>query len=238
MMNVNHKSSEKKGQERFYSESPGDPRKMVNAETEHALIGLYRNMVILLPDAKSRVIQFMASRRGEGTSTLIREFAKVAALKLGKTVLLVDADPNHSGHAEIFNVSRKPGWEETCKNGASVSESLCQVGETSLFVSCFSRNSDCPSVISEFTWIETFLGELRQKFDLILIDFPPPGSHAESLLLTHTLDGVVLVVETEKSRWQVLEKMKKRIANQGVNILGVILNKRRYPIPKFIYDRI
>ena len=52
------------------------------------------------------------------------------------------------------------------------------------------------------------------------------------------MDGVVLVLEAEKTRWQVADKARESIENHGGKVLGVVLNKRRYYIPDFIYSRI
>jgi len=51
------------------------------------------------------------------------------------------------------------------------------------------------------------------------------------------VDGVVLVVEAEKTRWQVVESLKEKIENSGGNILGMVFNKRRFYIPENIYRR-
>jgi hypothetical protein len=36
----------------------------------------------------------------------------------------------------------------------------------------------------------------------------------------------------------VVQNFKDRLVGSGVNILGVVLNKRRYYIPSFLYKRI
>jgi Mrp family chromosome partitioning ATPase len=52
------------------------------------------------------------------------------------------------------------------------------------------------------------------------------------------VDGVVLVVEAEKTRWQVVENLKEKIQNVGGNIIGVVFNKRRFYIPEALYKRL
>jgi Mrp family chromosome partitioning ATPase len=52
------------------------------------------------------------------------------------------------------------------------------------------------------------------------------------------VDGVVLVVEADKTRWPVAQSVKERIIQHGGNVLGMVLNKRRYYIPGFIYNRL
>jgi Mrp family chromosome partitioning ATPase len=51
------------------------------------------------------------------------------------------------------------------------------------------------------------------------------------------MDGVVLVVHAEKTRWEVAQRVKEHLEMANTNILGVLLNKKKYVIPKFIYNR-
>jgi Mrp family chromosome partitioning ATPase len=52
------------------------------------------------------------------------------------------------------------------------------------------------------------------------------------------VDGVVMVIESGKTRKQVALRAKKDIVEAGGKVLGVVLNKRRYHIPKWIYRRL
>ena len=49
---------------------------------------------------RARAVQFIAARRGEGTSSVAREFARFAARKAGRSVWLIDLDlfgsPQHA----------------------------------------------------------------------------------------------------------------------------------------------
>jgi len=55
----------------------------VDVNLEHEMTALYQSLNSLLPDVTHKVIQFMSSRPGEGTSTIVRELAKVIAMEMG-----------------------------------------------------------------------------------------------------------------------------------------------------------
>lgn len=82
------------------------------------------------------------------------------------------------------------------------------------------------------------IDDLRQQFDLIIFDSPSAIGSTDAIALAAASDGVVLVVEAEKTRRQVVQEIKTRMEKAGGNILGVILNKRRNYIPRFIYRRL
>ena len=72
----------------------------------------------------------------------------------------------------------------------------------------------------------------------ILVDSPPATTSTDGLAISSKVDGVVLVVEAEKTRWPVAETVRDRIKSSGGNILGIVLNKRRYYIPEWIYKKL
>ena len=205
---------------------------------EDTLTALYQSITTLLPNSRGRTIQFMGSHQGEGTSVLIREFAKVAAVTLNKRVFLLDADHKNPVQARSFDVQPKYSWEDLAKNGVPFEYALCQVGKSPLFLTQVSQNGHSTLQPFDSPQADALLDRLRDEFDLILIDSAPPSSCPESLVLAGKVDGVVLVVEAEKTRWQVAERLKETIQEQGGNVLGVVLNKRRYSIPTIIYNRI
>ena len=77
-----------------------------------------------------------------------------------------------------------------------------------------------------------FCQNLRTDFELVLIDSPPLTVSPDGLAVAGKVDGVILVVEAEKTRWQTVRRVKDNISRVGGNILGVVLNKRRYYIPQ------
>ena len=74
-------------------------------EMEEEMLHLYHTIESLLPDQKKRVMQFIGSGEGEGTSTITREFARIAMMTLGQTVLLLDADRHNPTQHFFCNVS-------------------------------------------------------------------------------------------------------------------------------------
>jgi Mrp family chromosome partitioning ATPase len=52
------------------------------------------------------------------------------------------------------------------------------------------------------------------------------------------VDGVIMVVESGKTREQVAVRAKKELEEAGGKVLGVVLNKRKFHIPEWIYRRL
>jgi protein-tyrosine kinase len=200
-------------------------------------ICVYQGLATLFPDSTRKIIQFIGSREGEGTSTVAREFARVSALKFGRSVLLLDADYYHPTQHIFFNIQREFGWQDVMGDNGAIDKALYQVRDTRLFVCPSSRHPASSQIISS-PQMDIFLKKLRERFELIVVDSQPATTSSDGLSISSKVDGVILVVEAEKTRWPVAETAKERIQRNGGNILGVVLNKRRYYIPEWIYRRL
>ena len=195
---------------------------------EQTMTSLYQNIISLVSNKKNIIIQFIGSRDGEGTSTLLKEFAKYIAVKLEKSVLLIDSIFQQPSLADFYNVRPECLGDEEIDNDKPPKEAFCQISMSSLFIGQISMNGDLSRIGSLFD-------SLKRDFEFIFICSPGIMDNQNDLIFSRLVDGVVLVVEAEKTRWQVVDIVKEKIEIQGGNILGVVLNKRRYHIPEFIY---
>ncbi len=76
---------------------------------------------------------------------------------------------------------------------------------------------------------------LSLVFRHILIDFPSLKEAPEYLLMTSLVGGIILVAEAGKTTKEQILWSTRSIEAAGGNVLGVVLNKRRYPVPEFIH---
>jgi Mrp family chromosome partitioning ATPase len=207
-------------------------RPIARRDFEKEMIALYQSIESRLPDLDKKVILFLSAREGEGTSTIVREFARIAARKMGKMVFVLDSGNDPHQQCIFLHIIPENEQEETA-TGKNVSLNgmdleMCPIdltrGHTPL--NFYSPN------------ITEFWDSLRQKYDLILVDSSSASSSPDGIEISRRVDGVVLVVEAEKTRWQVVENLKEKIENSGGNILGMVFNKRRLYIPESIYQRL
>ena len=201
-------------------------------------IRVYQTLASIIPDSTRKVIQFIGSREGEGTSTIVREFARVSSAKFGKSVLILDADQHRPRQHLFFHILPDCGWQEVVRDHQPIEKALHQIGGTRLFVSPSSEYSPSHPHNYNSLLIDAFLTKLRERFDLILIDSPPATTSTDGLTISSKVDGVVLVVEAEKTRWPVAESVRDKIKRSGGSILGIVLNKRRFHIPDWVYKKL
>lgn len=185
---------------------------------DEEMVRLHQQIEALLPGNSRRAIQFIGSRDGEGTTSVAREFAMTAATRFGRRVLLLEC-PQHRSR-QVAGIEAPP----------------VPVAGTTLCVGDLPQALVAPSHPDNSNSADDVWRRLRQAYDLIVIDTPPASNAPEGLALAGQVDGVVLVLEAESTRWPVAAHAKESIVRSGGRVLGVVLNKRRHYIPAFIYD--
>lgn len=202
---------------------------------EMEMLQLAQSITSLLPEPEKNVIQFIGSREGEGTSTIVREFARVLVQQGHKAVLLVDGDPVHPDQHRLFGVKPKPSLEKSLREGHALEDSITQIPSSNLFLSTLSGET-IPNP-QPLTPIENqdMWGPLRKRFNFILVSSSPVSETVDGLALCSKVDGVVLVVEAEKTSSHVAKKVKTKITQAGGNLMGMVFNKQKFYIPKWVY---
>jgi protein-tyrosine kinase len=196
------------------------PATLSRVSMDEEMIALRQRLDALLPDHPGRAIEFIGSREGEGTSTVVREFAQVSATRFGQRVLLLEMDRHGSAEG-------RPG---VGSDGAVAGGTLDIAPLPPEFLAA-SHAAASPGPAA--TW-----SRLRSAYDLILIDAPPATVSPEGLAVARQVDGVVLVLAAEDTRRPVAERVKQSIERSGGRVLGVVLNKRQYHIPRWMYKRL
>ena len=76
---------------------------------------------------------------------------------------------------------------------------------------------------------------LRDRYDCVLLDCGGLDSSVDLLRLAPAADGIVLVVEAGRAGKEQINRAAQMIAEAQGTLLGFVLNKRRYPIPNWLY---
>ena len=206
---------------------------------EEEMITLYQSINSVRSDTqKNKVFQVMSAQKEEATSTIVEELAKVAALKYTKSVLLLDADLRKLDQLPFCDITLEHSLEETIRAGALIDEALYQIRNSPLFLSRFFKDSGSISQFLAPTDIDDLLEKLKARFDFIFIDSPPENVFSIGLATSTSVNGVVLVLDSEKTCLDAAKNITDKITNNGGKVLGVVVNKQRNYVPEFINKRL
>ena len=106
---------------------------------------------------------------------------------------------------------------------------------TSLVYAEFSKTVPGMASSANIDLLRELLISLRLNFDLIILASEAALSTSLSTTLGAAVDGAVLVVEAERTRSPVIADLIEQIRAHGGRILGTVLTRRRFYIPRPIY---
>ena len=82
------------------------------------------------------------------------------------------------------------------------------------------------------------LAELSARFDFVIVDIPPVLDSPETGLMALGGDGLLLVIEQQYLKWEIVSHGLQMLRGKGVQVLGSVINRRKFTLPKVIYDRL
>ena len=221
----------------FYTGSNGFGKRKLTPQAVSQLHQLKYNLLSINSGSKIRAVLFSSCTEGEGTSTVLVDFAGTLAAN-GEKVLLVDANLRTPSLHSALRVGMDNGLTDLLLGRCTLSEAIRETGVPNILVIPGGTPHPNPIIVLESESLDSQIKEMKERADWVLFDSPPITHHMDSVVLAPKVDGVVMVVEAERTRWEVAENARKSIKGGNGNVLGVILNKRRYPIPEWLYTRL
>lgn len=186
------------------------------------------------PEKKIKTILFLSSTTGEGTSTVLKDFA-ITLASGGEKVLLVDANLRNPSLHDSFNLEKIIGLTELLSGNLTLKDVIKKTEVKNLSVITSGVPPSNPFSLFESNSWEYLIAQMKTQAYWVLFDSSPINVYNDACPLAAKMDGVVMVVEAEKTRWEVAQNAKERIRNGKVNLLGIILNRRKMHIPDWAY---
>jgi uncharacterized protein involved in exopolysaccharide biosynthesis/Mrp family chromosome partitioning ATPase len=194
------------------------------------LLNLFKGGTLAAPCA----IALVGCNSGEGVSSAAGLFARQIAQQSGGRVLVVDANSRSPSQHSIFGTKLSPGLADFTMNGRPSLSCIQSTGVENLdLLSAGSGKPELPA--NALNSIAAALPALKREYSHIIFDLPSVQEHSPAMQIAGLMDGVILVVEAESTRWEVASRAKEDLLQANSKLLGVILNKRKMHIPDWLY---
>lgn len=194
--------------------------------------------LFLAPGRTRAVIAFCPVEEGSGCSWVVSRTARALARNLTQSICLVDADFRAPSQHRNFALSSPKGFAQSICESVPVRTLTQQISGSNLWVLPAGGVFADPYRLLLADRVRARLEELRQEFDYVLIDTPAASAGADATLIGKWTDGVVLVVEAGATRHERARRVRENIDALGIPVIGAVLNKRTYPIPDFLYQKL
>ncbi len=170
-----------------------------------------------------KTILITSSAPQEGKTTISVNLAGSFAQSKKKT-LLIDCDLRKPAVHKIFNSPRTPGMIDYLTGNAELNEIIKESDLENLDYITAGTIPPNPAEMLDSKEMREFLSNMRDKYDLVIIDSPPIIAVADSEILSNMVDGTVLVVSSETTEIDLMTRSVDLIKRENTHFLGSVLN--------------
>jgi len=181
-----------------------------------------------------RVIGCVSVLDGEGTSTVAANLAFGLAAD-GQRTVLVDLNTGAPWLTEMLSPGTKPGVQELAAHEAILRDVNLTDAETGLHF--IGQSSGVGRRIQpKVSNLRGMLAELRDRYDVVILDLPPMKAGGAATLLSDMVDGFVLVTKWGSTPQSQLAEVLSRIVAMDALFLGAVLTQCD-PVRMRLYPR-
>jgi Mrp family chromosome partitioning ATPase len=200
---------------------------------------LHRALFGMQESSGPTAVQFCASHFSEGVTTTSLAFAKCLARTHGsESVIVVEANLRKPSFNQLLKINPAATLPDVLA-GRGPAEIAIETS-SSLGVPLISAGYDvksvdqCP-VESMLDRLGPVLTELKKRYRHIIIDSAPVIPFIDASIIANAVDKIALLVEAKVTRSEVVDRSIQKLKSGGGEISGIILTKREFFIPKWIY---
>ena len=208
--------------------APRDTQRLISAIDEaEPVLDQLRSLAASLHQARSgrelKVIAVTSAVSGEGKTLLAANLALTLSRSYMRQVLMIDADLRRPNLHRLFGTPSGDGIRsaiESVRDGRPVA--VQEVAPRLALLPAGKPVRDPISVLASDA-MQRLMAGANAAFDWIVLDTPPVGMLPDVGLLSSLCDAVLLVVESGRVRFDLVQRTVESIGAD--RIFGVVLNK-------------
>jgi protein-tyrosine kinase len=217
---------------------PASPDASIDIDAEHyyAVVHWIRSTVHATA-VEARTIGVTSCNRGAGVSTVAANLAVAAAQTCERPVLLLDLSGTRATLSTRLAASGDLGLREALAPDSQPRQCVKSSPIPNLSLLAMNEVGTPKALSTDGHQVNKLLSELEPDFDLIVVDLPPTDSGL-CFAVAGRLNGVLLVIEAQRTRNDTAIRAKQRLIHANAAILGVILNKHSRELPNWLDARL
>jgi capsular exopolysaccharide synthesis family protein len=173
--------------------------------------------------ADANAITIVSGGAGEGKSTTLVNLAYICA-QGGYNTLMIDGDLRRPKLHTFFDINNSVGLTNYLTTALMLEDVILQTPiENLYFMPSGILPADAAGILNSRRMSE-LIADVKNRFDLVLIDSPPILGVSDASVLASEVDLTIIVIQHRKLPRSMLLRVKQAIENVGGNLLGVVLN--------------
>ncbi len=208
----------------------GDLSKLVAAKHPRSSFAqafrtLRTNVQVADIDRPIKTLLVASANPVEGRSVTVANLG-VAMAQAGLRTLVVDADMRRPTLHNLFSRKNDYGLTESLLQSTPTLEGFVHSTEVeNLSLLPTGQLPPNPAELLASRRMRGLLDRIKEEQDVAIFDTPPCLPVADAAILARMVDGVLLVVDADKTRQDAALRAKDALTRAGGRILGVVLNR-------------
>ncbi|MGP8241606.1 MAG: Wzz/FepE/Etk N-terminal domain-containing protein [Solirubrobacteraceae bacterium] len=186
---------------------------------------LQTNLFFAMRDQALCIVTFVGPNPQVGKTSAVEGLAKVAA-RGGRKVLIVDGDMRAGELSRRLGHGGHPGMTELLQGTIDLDEAIVSLDTGLSLLPTQPSPINPPSLLSS-SRMRALSSELRERFDIVLVDSPPIAGLADGLILASLSDAVVVVVRTQLTSPADLTSVATSLRQSHTPIAGLVVFEER-----------
>lgn len=182
---------------------------------------LRTNLQFLDVDKPHKIIVVTSSMPGEGKTTSVANLATALASS-GQRVLAIEADLRRPKLADLLGMERSVGLTSILSGRVRLEQAVQHWSGGLFDVLTSGPLPPNPSELLASQQMALLLGELRQRYDIVLLDAPPLLPVADPAAVAPSTDGALIVCKFKMTRSSQIQAAVQAIEAVSVPVLGTI----------------
>ncbi|MFB0872005.1 MULTISPECIES: GumC family protein [unclassified Sphingobium] len=183
-----------------------------------------------------RSILVTSAQEGEGKSLTLNALS-LALARLGKRVLVIDADMRRPAQHRLFRLTPEGGISELLTGQADLADVVVDTGVPNVSLLPCGAVPPNPAELLATPAFDSLLSDVRERYDTVLIDAPPILGLTDTMLLAAKTQVSMLVVEWGRNHHGGLRVAAERLRRAGGAVVGAILTKQQGRAFDYDYHR-
>lgn len=204
--------------------SPLDALADPKSYLSEAYFSIHSTLAFATSHGLPRTLAITSTREGEGKSTTALALAEVIG-RTGRRVLLIDADLRSPSQHRFVGLENRVGLSNLMAGGEDMDAALHDTGRRGLTVLPAGPPPPNPAELLSGDRLNDLLSRLLDRFDHVVIDAPPVLGLADAPLIARAVEGLVYVVEAEKTPRRAVKAALLRLRAVGGRVFGVAITK-------------
>ena len=184
-------------------------------------------------ESRGAVLSFGSSASGEGASFVSYSTAMILATIYHQKVVWIDGN-FLSPQKKLLGQDRNT-FSSLLQNPDKVGDLIAS--DNPLLIPGGADLIGARGLVADRNYLD-LLTNLARRFNFVIIDLPPILNSTDTALMAAGTDGLLLVIEQKYLKREVIEHGIQELRDKGVQVLGSIINRRTFDLPKIIYDRL